>query len=80
MIGLRVPRAVITAKAAPYLKHGKPWHRPGLMNLEDPEIISIYGAEYRGLVQYYLLAGNVSRLHRLRWAAETSMLKTLGAP
>ena len=64
VIGLRVPRAVITAKAAPYLRHGKPWHRPELMNLDDPGIISAYGAEYRGLVQYYLLAGNVSRLHR----------------
>ena len=79
VIGLRVPRAVITAKTAPYLRHGKPGHRPELMNLDDPEIISAYGAEYRGLVQYYLLAGNVSRLHRLRWAAETSMLKTLAA-
>ena len=79
VIGLRVPRAVITAKTAPYLRHGKPGHRPELMNLEDPEIISAYGAEYRGLIQYYLLAGNVSRLHQLRWAAETSMLKTLAA-
>jgi hypothetical protein len=49
------------------------------MNLDDPVIISTYGAEYRGLVQYYLLAGNVSRLSRVRWAAETSMLKTLAA-
>ncbi len=80
VIGLRVPRTVITAKTAPYLRHGKPGHRPELMNLEDPAIISAYGAGYRGLVQYYLLAGNVSRLHQLRWAAETSMLKTLGAP
>src|SRR5882757_83361 len=80
VLGLRVPRAVITARTAPYLRHGKPWHRPELMNLDDPAIISAYGAEYRGLAQYYLLAGNVSRLHRLRWAAETSMLKTLGAP
>ena len=79
VIGLRVPRAVITAKTAPYLTHGKPGHRPELMNLDDPEIISAYGAEYRGLAQYYLLAGNVSRLHRLRWAAETSLLKTLAA-
>ena len=79
VIGLRVPRAVITAKTAPYLRHGKPGHRPELMNLDDPEVISAYGAEYRGLAQYYLLAGNVSRLHRLRWAAETSMLKTLAA-
>ncbi|MGH3199187.1 MAG: group II intron reverse transcriptase/maturase [Streptosporangiaceae bacterium] len=49
------------------------------MNLDDPAIISRYGAGYRGLAQYYLLAGNVSRLHRLKWAAETSMLKTLAA-
>ena len=79
VIGLRVPRAVIKARQAPYLKHGKPWHRPELMNLDDPAIISAYGAQYRGLVQYYLLAGNVSRLHRLRWVMETSMLKTLAA-
>ncbi|MCX4966175.1 hypothetical protein OHA98_15275 [Streptomyces sp. NBC_00654] len=31
------------------------------------------------MVQYYLLAGNVCRLHRLRWAMETSLLKTLAA-
>ena len=79
VIGLRVPRTVITAKQAPYFTHGKPGHRPELMNLEDPEVISVYGAEYRGLIQYYLLAGNVSRLHQLRWAAETSLLKTLAA-
>ena len=50
------------------------------MNLDDPEIISAYGAEYRGLVQYYLLAGNVSRLQAgCGGAAETSLLKTLAA-
>ena len=29
----------------------------------DRLIISTYGAEYRGIVQYYLLASNVFRLH-----------------
>src|SRR6266545_1948258 len=38
---------------------------------------SSYGAEYRGIVQYYLLAGNVHRLSRLHWVMETSLLKTL---
>jgi Type II intron maturase len=33
----------------------------------------------RGVVQYYLLAGNVSQLNRLEWVASTSMLKTLAA-
>ncbi len=79
-IRLRVPRAVIKAKCAPYLKLGKPERRTELLNLPDTLIISTYGAEYRGIVQYYLLAGDLWRLNRLHWAARTSMLKTLGAP
>ena len=34
-------------------------------------------AEALGIVQYYLLAGNVHRLYRLLWVMETSLLKTL---
>jgi group II intron reverse transcriptase/maturase len=79
VIGLRVPRAVITAKCAPYLRLGKPGHQPQLKNLGDYEIICAYGARYRGIVQYYLLAGDVFRLNRLRWVMGTSMLKTLAA-
>ena len=79
VIGLRVPRDVIKTKSAPYLKLGKPERRTELMNRDDSVIIGTYGSEYRGLVQYYLLAGDVSRLNRFRWNAETSMLKTLAA-
>jgi hypothetical protein len=78
-IGLRVPRTVIKTQKAPYLTLGKPEHRPHLMNLDDHTIISTYGAEYRGIVQYYLLAGDVWRLYRLHWVMLTSMLKTLAA-
>jgi hypothetical protein len=78
-IGLRVPRTVIKAQQAPYLKLGKPEYRPDLMNLDDHTIISTYGAEYRGIVQYYLLAGDVWRLYRLHWVMLTSLLKTLAA-
>ena len=78
-IGLRVPRTVIKAKCAPYLQHGKPERRTELLNFDDHLIISTYGAEYRGIVQYWLLAGDVWRLNRLEWAAKTSMLKTLAA-
>nr|WP_239406155.1 group II intron reverse transcriptase/maturase [Frankia sp. Cj3] len=78
-IGLRVPLKVIREKCAPYLKHGKPERRPELLNLDDPLIIGTYGAEYRGIVQYHLLAGDVWRLDRLEWSALTSMLKTLAA-
>jgi group II intron reverse transcriptase/maturase len=79
VIGLRVPRTAVKAKCAPYLKHGKPERRPELLDLDDSLIISTYGAEYRGIVQYYLLAGDVYRLNRLEWVATTSMLKTLAA-
>ena len=79
VVRLRVPQTVIKAKCAPYLMHGKPGRRAALMNLPDTLIISTYGAEYRGIVQYYLLASDVFRLNRLRWAAETSLLKTLAA-
>jgi group II intron reverse transcriptase/maturase len=78
-VALRVPRDVITAKCALYRRRGKPWHRSRLINLDDYDIVRVYGAEYRGVANYYLLASDVWRLHVLRWNAETSMLKTLAA-
>jgi group II intron reverse transcriptase/maturase len=77
IVSLRVPAAVIKAKSAPYLTRGKPARRPQLLSEDDHTIVSTYGAEYRGIVQYYLLAGNVARLYRLHWVMETSLLKTL---
>jgi hypothetical protein len=55
-IALRVPRDVITAKRALYLQHGIPWHRGPMQNLDDYDIVKTFGAEYRGVVGYYLLA------------------------
>lgn len=78
-IALRVPLDVIKAKRAPYRQHGKPWHRPALQNLDDYDIIQTYGAEYRGIVGYYMLAIDVWRFNELEWYAKTSMLKTLAA-
>jgi group II intron reverse transcriptase/maturase len=78
-IALRVPLDVIRAKCAPYRRRDTPWHRPALQNLPDHDIVRIYGAEYRGIVNYYLLAQDVWRFGALRWNAETSLLKTLAA-
>lgn len=77
VISLRVPRTVIAAKQARYMQRGKPAARPELLNRSDRAIISIYGSEYRGVVQYYLMAGNVYKLNRLQWVMQTSMLRTL---
>jgi group II intron reverse transcriptase/maturase len=78
-IALRVPPDVIKAQCARYRQHGKPWHRPRLQNLSDYDIVRIYGAEHRGVVNYYLLAQDVSRLNIFTWHAQTSLLKTLAA-
>jgi group II intron reverse transcriptase/maturase len=76
-IGLRVPEEAITRRCALYMRHGKPWHRSQMLSDRDYSIISQYQAEYGGVVQYYLLAADVCRLHRLHWVMETSLLKTL---
>jgi group II intron reverse transcriptase/maturase len=76
-VALRVPRDVIKAKCIPYLKLGKPEVRSQLVNEDDHTIVATYGAEYRGLVNYYLLAGDVWRLNKVRWVMVTSLLKTL---
>jgi hypothetical protein len=67
---------VIKAKSAPYLQRGEPARRTPLLHRDDYDIVAAYGAEYRGIVQYYLLAGDVYRLSRLRWVMLPSLLKT----
>jgi hypothetical protein len=76
-VALRVPRDVITSKSATFLRLGKPERRPDLLSYPDHEIIGRYGSQWRGFLQYYLLAHNVWRLNRLQWVMLTSMLKTL---
>jgi group II intron reverse transcriptase/maturase len=78
-IWLRVPADVIKAKCARYMQRGKPERRSERQNDPEHEIISRYGSEYRGIVQYYMLAGDVWRLNRLYWVMLTSLLKTLAA-
>jgi hypothetical protein len=72
-----VPKDVIKAKCSRYLANGKPAHQGALIHNDDHTIVATFGAEYRGIAQYYLLAGDVHRLHRLEWVMKTSMLKTL---
>jgi group II intron reverse transcriptase/maturase len=76
-VALKVPRRVILAACARYETNGKPIHRPALAHQSEYAIVRKYQAEFRGLVQYYLLATNVSDLNRLRYIAGTSLLKTL---
>jgi hypothetical protein len=76
-IGLRVPVDVVEKRCASYMRKGKPTHRTDLLQDDDFTIIDRYQSEYRGLVQYYLLAQNVSWFNKLHWVMQVSLLKTL---
>jgi group II intron reverse transcriptase/maturase len=76
-IGLRLPLEKLQGKIKQYMKGGKPSRRPELLHDDDYTIMKKYQQEYRGLVEYYLMAQNVCWLGRLRWIMETSLLQTL---
>jgi group II intron reverse transcriptase/maturase len=78
-IGLRLPRNLVQLKRQPYLRHDKPKARAELLGNHDFSIVAQYQQEYCGLVQYYLLASDVSRLWSLEWTMRLSLLKTLAA-
>ena len=75
--GLRVPVDVIRAKCAKYMRHGKPLHMAARINDADYSIVVHYQAEYRGFVNYYLMAFNVHRLWNVHRVMQLSLAKTL---
>lgn len=79
-IALSVPVDWVQAKCRDYQRHqGKPLIRNDLIRTSDYNIVATYGAEYRGYVQYYQLAGNISWLNKIRWIMERSMFSTLAS-
>ncbi len=76
-IVLLVPPDVVKSKCTPYQQAEKPTHRSRLLEDDDFTIIERYQQEYRGIVQYYMLAHNVSWFWKLHWVAKASLLKTL---
>ncbi len=79
-IQLRVPHAVTTKWRRKYCVGGKPQHNKWLRHYSDYEIVAAYGAQLRGLVNYYQLAPNLScELEKVRWACVESCRKTLAA-
>lgn len=78
-IALRVPAEFVREKCALYCRHGKPHHRSELLDESDFDIITLYQQEYRGYVEYYAPAQNLSWLAKVHWVMETSLLKTLAS-
>ncbi len=79
-IALGVPPESVDTRCRTYLRgQGKPLIRNDLIRTSDYNIVAAFGAEYRGYVQYFQLAGNINRLNKLRYVMERSMLSTLAA-
>ncbi len=77
-IGLKVPVAVATAKCQRYTKNNKPIHLLGRTHNTVYSIVAQYQQEYRGIVEYYRLAYNLStQLGKLKFVMEQSLTKTL---
>jgi hypothetical protein len=70
-IALRVPPDVIRAKIAPYRHRGKPWHPPGLQNLDAYDIVRIYGAARQARAG----PARVGRAHRHNAAQDPHRLR-----
>ena len=77
VIALRMPKDVLVAKCATYMKDGVPEQLAGRRHGSDYETMTQYQLEYRGVVQYYLMAHNVNSLWRLHHTMQVSLVKTL---
>jgi len=76
-LGLKIPVEVIRTKCALYMRHGKPTHLAARLHATDYSIVTQYQAEYRGVVQYYLMAFNVHRLWQVHRVMQLSLAQTL---
>lgn len=64
-IKLLVPREVTMKWIAKYSHKGKPYPNHQLIRASDYEIVASYGAQLRGVANYYILASNVSKAFNL---------------
>jgi group II intron reverse transcriptase/maturase len=78
VIQLTIPTDVKTKWMRKYTRKGKTHHRAELLEMSDFEIVQTYGAEFRGIVNYYILAKNVSDVfYPVKHVAMESAIKTL---
>jgi group II intron reverse transcriptase/maturase len=79
-VALKMPKDVTRKWIGKYSEKGKPHHRSDRIHLSDFEIVDMYGAELRGLYNYYAMSLNVgNELNRVKWVMEQSLAKTLAS-
>jgi group II intron reverse transcriptase/maturase len=76
-IGIRIPAAFIEERCRRFMKRGKTIHRCELTRDSDYDITVRYQQEYRGYVEYFAIAGNLSWMNRLHRVMRDSLLKAL---
>lgn len=76
---LTVPPEVRKTWRTKWTKKGKVQARTGLIHLSDYDIVMKYQLELQGLVNYYQLAYDVSKLHQVKAVYLQSLVKTLAA-
>jgi group II intron reverse transcriptase/maturase len=74
---LRMPRKVMAEWSRKFMRRGKTYGRLELASHSDYDIVQKYALEFSGIVNYYLLAINVSRLNDLKYVMMQSLVKTL---
>lgn len=76
-VRLGVPEGLVDKKISRYYHNGKITSDTRFLQSSVPHIILTYQQRLRGLAQYYKYAVDVSKLSKLKYAMEISLVKTL---
>jgi group II intron reverse transcriptase/maturase len=79
VVALKVPANVVREKCQHYMLNGKPTHLTRRTIDSDFTNVARYQQEYRGIVEYYRLADNLTSFGRLKWVMQESLAKTLAS-
>ncbi len=78
VILLRVPQSVVSKWRRKYCRKGKPFPINARLRLSDFEMVTTYGAELRGICNYYAMAQNYAKAcGTIRWFGMESLRVTL---
>jgi len=77
VVSLAIPKGLVDKKISRYYHGGKITSDTRFLQSSVPHIILTFQQRFRGLVQYYQYAMNVSSLSKLKYAMEISLVKTL---
>ena len=79
-VALLVPQNAVREKRKRFMRHGRAVHQNPMIFESDYAIVARFQAHWRGFLNYYLMAKNVSkRLSLVYHTMRTSLLRTLAA-